>query len=134
MLWASATRPAVLHWLGSMFDPALTGYWGFTEPGAAMDTVVQIITHHLSTVRAIKVSLLDPAVEIALRTVLPEPARAFTGDDFNYVDLVAGDGTRSSDALLGAFAVIAPYASAAFARLDAETSRASGGSSAPPRR
>ncbi|MCV7229044.1 dihydrodipicolinate synthase family protein [Mycolicibacterium komossense] len=114
----SASRPVVLHWLGSMFDPALTGYWGFTEPHAAMDTVVQIITEHLPAVRGIKVSLLDPELEIALRIRLPEPARIFTGDDFNYVDLIAGDGTRSSDALLGAFAAIAPYASAAFARLD----------------
>jgi hypothetical protein len=115
----SATRPVVLHWLGSMFDPALTGYWGFTEPHAAMDTVVQIITDHLSTVRGIKMSLLEPALEIELRNRIPEPARVFTGDDYNYVDLIAGDGTHSSDALLGAFAAIAPYASAAFARLDA---------------
>jgi hypothetical protein len=116
---ASATRPVVLHWLGSMFDPSLTGYWGFTQPEAAMDTVVQIITDHLPIVRGIKVSLLDPALEVALRARLPKPARVFTGDDFNYVDLIAGDGTQSSDALLGAFAVVAPFASAAFARLDA---------------
>jgi hypothetical protein len=117
---ASSTRPVVLHWLGSMFDPALTGYWGFTDPYAAMDTVVRIIGDHVPVVRGIKVSLLDPELEIALRNRLPEPARTFTGDDFNYVDLIAGDGTRSSDALLGAFAVIAPYASAAFGRLDAK--------------
>jgi hypothetical protein len=115
---ASATRPVVLHWLGAMFDPALAGYWGFDEPRTAMDTVVQIITNHLSTVRGIKMSLLDPALEIELRNRIPEPARVFTGDDFNYVDLIAGDGNRSSDALLGAFAAIAPYASAAFGRLD----------------
>jgi hypothetical protein len=116
---ASATRPVVLHWLGTMFDPALSGYWGFAQPEFAMDTVVQIITEHLSAVRGIKVSLLDPALEIAIRDRMPEPARVFTGDDFNYVDLIAGDGTHSSDALLGAFAAIAPFASAAFARLDA---------------
>jgi hypothetical protein len=115
---ASATRPVVLHWLGSMFDPALAGYWGFDEPRTAMDTVVQIIANHLSTVRGIKISLLDPALEIELRNRIPEPARVFTGDDYNYVDLIAGDGIRSSDALLGAFAAIAPFASAAFTRLD----------------
>jgi hypothetical protein len=81
--------------------------------------VVQIITEHLSAVRGIKVSLLDPALEIAIRDRMPEQARVFTGDDFNYVDLIAGDGTHSSDALLGAFAAIAPFVSAAFARLDA---------------
>jgi hypothetical protein len=116
---ASATRPVVLHWLGTMFDPALSGYWGFAQPEFAMDTVVQIITEHLSAVRGIKVSLLDPALEIAIRDRMPEQARVFTGDDFNYVDLIAGDGTHSSDALLGAFAAIAPFVSAAFARLDA---------------
>ncbi|KAA0080151.1 DUF993 family protein [Mycolicibacterium sp. P9-64] len=115
---ASATRPVVLHWLGAMFDPALAGYWGFNEPRAAMDTVVQIITSHLAGVRGIKMSLLDPALEIELRNRLPAPARVFTGDDFNYVDLIAGDGIRSSDALLGAFAAVAPFASAAFGRLD----------------
>jgi hypothetical protein len=115
---ASATRPVVLHWLGAMFDPALTGYWGFTEPRAAMDTVIRIITNHLASVRGIKMSLLEASLEIALRNRIPEPARVFTGDDYNYVDLIAGDGNRSSDALLGAFAAIAPFASAAFARLD----------------
>jgi hypothetical protein len=115
---ASATQPVVLHWLGAMFDPALTGYWGFDDPRAAMDTVVHLITSHLSTVRGIKMSLLDPVLEVELRELIPAPARVFTGDDFNYVDLIAGDEHGSSDALLGAFAAIAPFASAAFGRLD----------------
>jgi hypothetical protein len=110
---SAATRPVVLHWLGSAFDPALTGYWGFDEPKAALDAVVQLIAEH-SNVRGIKVSLLDPALEIALRDRMPAHARVFTGDDYNYVDLIAG----GSDALLGAFAAIAPFASAAIARLD----------------
>ncbi|HEY5853709.1 MAG TPA: DUF993 family protein [Aldersonia sp.] len=116
---SAATRPVVLHWLGSVFDPALEGYWGFDEPKDAMDTVVAIMTAHRDTVRGIKVSLLDPALEIALRQRIPDPVRVFTGDDYNYVDMIAGDGSHTSDALLGAFAAIGPYASAAFARLDA---------------
>jgi hypothetical protein len=119
----SAVRPVVLHWLGSMFDPALSGYWGFADPRDAVDTVTQFISEHLRAVRGIKVSLLDPALEVDFRTRIPEPARVFTGDDYNYVDLIAGDGTHSSDALLGAFAAIAPFASAAFARLDAGDER-----------
>jgi len=115
---SAATRPVVLHWLGSVFDPALDGYWGFSEPVAAMDTVLQIITTHHERVRGIKVSLLDPALEIALRNRMPDDVRVFTGDDYNYVDLIAGDGTHTSDALLGAFAALGPFASAAFARLD----------------
>ncbi len=115
---SSATRPVVLHWLGSVFDPALDGYWGFADPREAMGTVLGIMTAHRKTVRGIKVSLLDPALEIALRRRIPEGVRVFTGDDYNYVDLIAGDGTHASDALLGAFAAIGPFASAAFARLD----------------
>ena len=115
---SAATRPVVLHWLGSVFDPALDGYWGFSDPTAAMDTVLQIITAHRERVRGIKVSLLDPALEIALRRRMPDGVRVFTGDDYNYVDLIAGDGTHTSDALLGAFAALGPFASAAFARLD----------------
>jgi hypothetical protein len=116
---SAATRPVILHWLGAMFDPALAGYWGFTEPKAAMSTVTDVIAAHLDTVRGIKVSLLDPALEMQLRERVPAPARVFTGDDFNYVDLIAGDGVRHSDALLGAFAAIPRFASTAFALLDA---------------
>jgi hypothetical protein len=109
-----------LHWLGAVFDPALAGYWGFDEPKAAMSTVADIIGSHLDTVRGIKVSLLDAALEVMLRETIPDPARVFTGDDYNYVDMIAGDGTRHSEALLGAFAAIPRFASAAFARLDAD--------------
>jgi hypothetical protein len=116
---AQTDRPVILHWLGSMFDPALTGYWGHDEPKAAMATVIDIIGTHVDRVRGIKVSLLDAALETQLRELIPAPARVFTGDDFNYVDLIAGDGTRHSEALLGAFAAVPRFASAAFARLDA---------------
>lgn len=115
---SQATRPVILHWLGAVFDPALAGYWGFDEPKAAMSTVTDIIGAHPETVRGIKVSLLDAALEVLLRDKVPAPARVFTGDDYNYVDMIAGDGTRHSEALLGAFAAIPRFASAAFARLD----------------
>lgn len=116
---SAATRPVILHWLGTAFDPALAGYWGFDDPKQAMDTVASLIAGHVDTVRGIKVSLLDPALEIQLREAVPAPARVFTGDDFNYVDLIMGDGTRHSDALLGAFSAVPRFASAGFARLDA---------------
>lgn len=114
-----ASGPVILHWLGSMFDPALAGYWGFDEPKAAMESVVDIIGAHLDKVRGIKVSLLDAALETLLREKIPAPSRVFTGDDYNYVDMIAGDGTRHSEALLGAFAAVPRFASAAFAKLDA---------------
>lgn len=116
---AQSRRPVILHWLGAAFDPALQGYWGFDEPKAAMSAVAGLIDAHPDAVRGIKVSLLDPALEILLRESMSGPARVYTGDDFNYVDLIAGDGTGHSDALLGAFAAIPRFASAAFARLDA---------------
>lgn len=116
---SAATRPVILHWLGAVFDPALAGYWGYDEPKSAIAAVSGLIASHVDIVRGIKVSLLDASLEMQLREQLPAPARVYTGDDFNYVDLIAGDGRRDSDALLGAFAAIPRFASAAFARLDA---------------
>ena len=113
-----ATRPVVLHWLGEVFDPALAGYWGYDDPVKAMDVVLAVINDHVDSVRGIKISLLDADLERELRRRLPAGVHLFTGDDYNYVDLIAGDGEHHSDALLGAFAVVAPYASAALARLD----------------
>jgi hypothetical protein len=113
-----ASRPVVLHWLGEVFDPDLAGYWGYDDPVKAMDVVVELIAGHVDAVRGIKISLLDAELERELRRRLPPGVHLFTGDDYNYVDLIAGDGQHHSDALLGAFAVVAPYASAALACLD----------------
>lgn len=113
-----AKRPVVLHWLGEVFDPALAGYWGHEETVKAMDVVLDLIETQANAVRGIKISLLDAELEKELRRRLPRGVHLFTGDDYNYVDLIAGDGQHYSDALLGAFAAVAPYASAALARLD----------------
>jgi len=112
-------RPAILHWLGDMFDPALRGYWGSTDLDAAADVVLDIIAANPSKVDGIKVSLLDASREVALRRRLPEGVRMYTGDDFNYAELIAGDDEGYSDALLGIFDAIAPAASAALAALAA---------------
>jgi len=122
---SQAKQPVVLHWLGDMFDPALTGYWGSADVGAAMDTALGIIEAHASKVDGIKISLLDKDKEIAMRRRLPPGVRMYTGDDFNYAELIAGDGIgaapthQHSDALLGIFDAIAPAASAALAALAA---------------
>ena len=122
---SQARQPVVLHWLGSMFDPALAGYWGGDNVDAAMDTVVGIIAAHADKVDGIKISLLDKDKEIALRRRLPPGVRMYTGDDFNYAELIAGDGFGTepthgkSDALLGIFDAIAPAASAALQALTA---------------
>ncbi|MFI5732669.1 dihydrodipicolinate synthase family protein [Kribbella sp. NPDC051587] len=113
-----SSRPVILHWLGSMFDPALDGYWGSDDVDAAADTVVQLIEDNVAKVDGIKVSLLDADKEVALRKRLPEGVRLYTGDDFNYPELIQGDGDRYSDALLGIFAAIAPAAAAALKALD----------------
>ncbi|NPC56552.1 dihydrodipicolinate synthase family protein [Caenimonas soli] len=118
-----AKQPVVLHWLGEMFDPALAGYWGSQDVDAAMDTALGIIAAHASKVDGIKISLLDKDKEIAMRRRLPPGVRMYTGDDFNYAELIAGDGYGSepthgkSDALLGIFDAIAPAASAALGEL-----------------
>jgi Protein of unknown function (DUF993) len=114
---ARASRPVILHWLGPMFDSQLDGYFGSTDLDDARAVVRRIIEDNVDSVAGIKMSLLDAVSEIALRSELPASARMFTGDDFNYVDLIAGDGTHHSDALLGAFATCAPAAAAALAAL-----------------
>jgi hypothetical protein len=114
-----AGTPVLLHWLGEAFDPRLRGYFGSTDQGTAADVVAGIIAEHAGRVRGIKMSLLDADAEIALRARLPHGVAMFTGDDYHYVDLIAGDGERHSQALLGAFAAIGPPASAAIAALDA---------------
>jgi hypothetical protein len=114
---SQAKQPVVLHWLGEMFDPALRGYWGSTHNAAAMDTALGIIAAHASKVDGIKISLLDKDEEIRMRARLPAGVRMYTGDDFNYAELIAGDGRLHSDALLGIFDAIAPAASAALAAL-----------------
>ncbi|MCG2592503.1 dihydrodipicolinate synthase family protein [Ramlibacter sp. XY19] len=120
---SQAKQPVVLHWLGDMFDPALAGYWGSKDVDAAMDTAIGIIAAHASKVDGIKISLLDKDKEIAMRRRLPPGVRMYTGDDFNYAELIAGDGWGQepthgkSDALLGIFDAIAPAASAALGEL-----------------
>jgi len=118
-----AKQPVVLHWLGDMFDPALAGYWGCGNVEKAMDTALGIINAHPAKVDGIKISLLDKDKEIAMRRRLPTGVRMYTGDDFNYAELIAGDGFGKeathgqSDALLGIFDAIAPAASAALGEL-----------------
>ncbi|NAZ87089.1 DUF993 family protein [Kineococcus sp. T90] len=115
-------RPVVLHWLGEVFDPALAGYWGSRDVAAATDAFVELVGAHAAKVDGVKVSLLDADHERELRRRLPAGVRLYTGDDFNYPELIAGevvDGREHhSDALLGIFAGIAPAAAAALARLD----------------
>jgi hypothetical protein len=118
-LIASAAEPVILHWLGDMFDPMLTGYWGSENLDEATETVLAIIAAQPDRVDGIKVSLLDAAREIALRRRLPPGVRLYTGDDFHYAELIEGDKQGHSDALLGVFAAIARPAAAALRALDA---------------
>ncbi|MBX9903251.1 MAG: dihydrodipicolinate synthase family protein [Burkholderiales bacterium] len=118
-----AKQPVILHWLGDMFDPALKGYWGSNNVNQAVDTVLGVMAVNTSKVDGIKMSLLDKDIEIAVRRRLPGGVRMYTGDDFNYAELIAGDeigdspNRRHSDALLGIFDAIAPAASAALLAL-----------------
>jgi hypothetical protein len=122
---SQAQHPVILHWLGDMFDPALKGYWGSDSIEAAMQTALGVIKAHAHKVDGIKVSLLNKTHEIALRRQLPDGVRMYTGDDFNYPELIAGDGigehpvNQHSDALLGIFDAIAPAANLALAALTA---------------
>lgn len=117
-LLEQSTQPVILHWLGSAFDPALAGYWGSTDTTIATTSVLDLIHQHRDKVDGIKVSLLDAEHEKQLRAWLPDGVRLYTGDDFNYPELIRGDGIRHSDALLGIFAAIPGPASAALRALD----------------
>ena len=112
-----AKDPVILHWLGDMFDPALSGYWGSTDVATATDFVLGLIAENPARVDGIKISLLDQAHEEAFRARLPAGVRLYTGDDFNYAPLIEGDGKHHSHALLGIFAAIAPAASQALEAL-----------------
>ncbi|HEY1622406.1 MAG TPA: DUF993 family protein [Streptosporangiaceae bacterium] len=117
-LLEQAERPVILHWLGEAFDPALRGYWGGTDFAAAADTVLELIERAGQKVDGVKLSVLDAGKEVSLRGRLPAGVRMYTGDDFNYAELILGDDGGHSDALLGIFAAIAAPAAAALHALD----------------
>jgi hypothetical protein len=112
-------QPVIMHWLGEMFDPALQGYWGNVDHDAAMDVCLDVIAANAQNVDGIKISLLSAEKEIAMRRRLPASVKMYTGDDFNYAELIAGDDKGFSHALLGIFDAIAPAASYALSRLAA---------------
>jgi len=114
---AQVREPVIIHWLGEMFDPALEGYWGHGDHGKAMDVCLDVIRKNAVKVDGIKISLLDKNKEIAMRRRLPGGVRMYTGDDFNFAELIEGDREGHSDALLGIFDAIAPAASGALSAL-----------------
>ncbi|WP_449043877.1 dihydrodipicolinate synthase family protein [Paracoccus versutus] len=120
---SACDQPVILHWLGEMFDPTLAGYWGGSDFDATLETVLAVIEQNLARVDGIKMSLLDKDKEIALRRRLPAGAKMYTGDDFNYPELIEGDDQGFSHALLGIFDPLAPAAAYAVNRL-AEGDRA----------
>ncbi|NDZ99447.1 dihydrodipicolinate synthase family protein, partial [Streptomyces sp. SID10116] len=122
-LLRQASEPVILHWLGPMFDPALEGYWGDADLDAATETFLAVIKAHPDKVDGIKVSLLDAGREIALRRRLPDGVRCYTGDDFHYPELIAGDDHGFSHALLGIFDPLGPLAAEAVRALDTEDAR-----------
>ncbi|MGW7362375.1 dihydrodipicolinate synthase family protein [Streptomyces sp. NPDC054841] len=117
-LMRQAREPVVLHWLGPMFDPALDGYWGSGDLDTATETFLQVIAEHPDKVDGVKISLLDARREIDLRRRLPEGVRCYTGDDFHYPELIAGDDHGFSHALLGIFDPLGPAAAEAVRVLD----------------
>ena len=117
-LLSEVDSPVLLHWLGAVFDPALEGYWGSASPRAAAETLLTLLKDHGDVVDGVKMSLLDADFEVDVRRRLPAGVRMYTGDDFAYPSLIAGDEQGHSDALLGVFAAIAPIAGRALATLD----------------
>lgn len=116
---SQSAQPVIIHWLGDMFDPALSGYWGTPDLDRAMDTAIDVINRNAAKVDGVKISLLDAQREIEMRRRLDHKVKMYTGDDFNYAELIAGDDQGFSHALLGIFDAIAPAASYALSRLAA---------------
>ena len=112
-------EPVIIHWLGDMFDPELRNYWGTADLDEAMDVAVGVINANVAKVDGVKVSLLDKQREIDMRGRLDKKVKMYTGDDFTYAELIAGDSSGFSHALLGIFDAIAPAASYALSRLAA---------------
>jgi hypothetical protein len=110
-------QPVILHWLGDMFDPALKGYWGSPDFSSTLETALDVIQANVGKVDGIKISLLDAEKEITMRRRLPVSVKMYTGDDFNYPELIRGDSQGFSHALLGIFDPIAAAASAALSAL-----------------
>jgi hypothetical protein len=117
-LLRQSSERVILHWLGPMFDPALEGYWGSGDLDVATGTFLDLIAAHPDKVDGVKISLLDARREVELRRRLPDGVRCYTGDDFNYPELIAGDERGFSHALLGAFDPLAPLAATAVSALD----------------
>ncbi|WP_410645207.1 dihydrodipicolinate synthase family protein [Amycolatopsis sp. lyj-346] len=117
-LLSEAGGPVLLHWLGEQFDPALAGYWGHADVRAAARELAALCAEHAPAIAGVKVSVLDAEVEVEFRRALPDGVACYTGDDFNYPALIAGDAEGHSEALLGIFDPIAPVAAAALRRLD----------------
>jgi Protein of unknown function (DUF993) len=115
-----ADHPVIMHWLGDMFDPALKGYWGNESFDMTLETALRVISENVSKVDGIKISLLDAEKEVTMRRRLPVTVKMYTGDDFNYPELIAGDAQGYSHALLGIFAAIAPAASQALSALNSD--------------
>ncbi|GGW36665.1 hypothetical protein GCM10010503_10720 [Streptomyces lucensis JCM 4490] len=117
-LLRQSAGPVILHWLGPMFDPALEGYWGSSDLDTATDVFLEAVTAHPEKVDGVKISLLDAEREIDLRRRLPDGVRCYTGDDFHYPELIAGDDRGFSHALLGVFDPLGPLAAQAVRVLD----------------
>jgi len=114
---SACDEPVVLHWLGEAFDPALAGYWGTDSFDQALQTVLEMIGQNVAKVAGIKISLLDKDKEIRMRRLLPAGVKMYTGDDFNYPELIEGDEQGYSHALLGVFDPLAPLAAYAVSKL-----------------
>jgi hypothetical protein len=116
---AECDQPVILHWLGDMFDPSLRGYWGSEDLYKATDNALSIIAANRNRIDGIKISLLDKEREISMRRLLPDGVKMYTGDDFNYPELIEGDQMGFSHALLGIFDPIATTAATAIVKLTA---------------
>ena len=130
LLRRSQPTRSILHWLGTMFDPALDGYWGSADVAAATEIFADLIQRPRRQGRrgqGLPAGRRPRDGATADWRRCPGRCGCTPGDDFNYPELIDGDGTHHSDALLGIFAAIYPAASTALQAYDAGRSRRGAG-------
>jgi len=108
---AASEGPVLLHWLGPMFLPGLDAYF----PGNSFQRIME---EGGERIVGVKLSLLDAEFERQTRQrIAAWGQQVYTGDDFNFASLIAGDGEgvgEHSHALLGILDGIARPAGLAF--------------------
>ena len=100
---------SILHWLGPDVRPGAGGLLGLAPTSTRPPTPSSRSSPPTRTrSTASRSRCWTPTARSTLRRRLPQGVRCYTGDDFNYPELIAGDEQGFSHALLGIFDPLGP--------------------------